>query len=203
MKSLQTPKFKLLFDIKNGESFYPPDYKKNDSRNIFLKKKLGDSYLFNPPYDQKIEDEEFKGLDKHIAHIRDLALKEGKIQVLILPLRKKEGWYNFLGNDVYSSLIILRNNLSFLRGTKKEIIGVANFQSILVFIGLNFQTTHVLNNTLGNFILENSFWHRKTLCYTQYDFSNNGKMFVENLKKTIEYVELYNRVLEKNLRALK
>lgn len=49
LRSLQSPNFKLYFDIKNGEHLYPTDYRENDSRNIFLKQKLGETFLFNPP----------------------------------------------------------------------------------------------------------------------------------------------------------
>ena len=146
---------------------------------------MGETFLFNPPYDQGKEDLDFRGLERHIGHIRDLALQEKRIQILILPLREKESWYTFIQNDVYCSIIKLRNELTFKRGENKNIVGTAKFKNILVFIGLNFKTTHVLNNTIGNFILENSFWHRINTCYTQIDLINNGKTFVKNLKKPL------------------
>lgn len=133
-----------------GDHIYPVDYmvRVDDTRDVFRRTTLNESYILNPPYDPYYnKDGKIISLEDHILHLMACSRKSFRPTILVLPLRPTSRWFRFLQSQPDVIIVTLKKRLSFLRGRERSSRGLAPFLSILVFIGAKGHSITVKNDT--------------------------------------------------------
>lgn len=192
-RSLQHGHFRKFFDIKEGYNFFPFNYKEEDD---FIKiKELKNYFLLNPPYD--VTKEGSISIKEVIRKTYSLARNAILIQILILPKRTESKWFIAIRNHEEISIIELAKPLFYTRGKDHIIHKQAQFQSILVFIGVSFTYTKVINNSIGNFLLKINWFKQFFPSFHPLKFTQNKTGLKTHLNNITNFVEKFENILDR------
>ena len=159
LRSFQAPEWNFLADFSNGENIYPLNFC-SPEQNIFVKEKFEKSYLLNPPftdYEKPFTKNETQPLRNHIRKIYNLAISSHKPQLVMFPWYPNEmpEWFLDYTINPFVTPLFFNTPLTFLRGRKLELVGVAKFKIVILAIGIYSPANiQIRNNTLGNFSLK-------------------------------------------------
>jgi len=117
-----------FYKFLDGTHIFPIDFReKNDHRDFFLRRKIPDGILVNPPYDDEI-------ITKVIIQLIEWALQKRHTYGVLVPVWKNKQWFQ-LCEILRFPILEYQHRLAFQRGTSKVWCSTAPFKSAWILIG--------------------------------------------------------------------
>ena len=192
LKSVSTPRWKILANFKSGHNTYPIDFRGEDKKNIFMKKNIAESYVLNPPFrdfDAPRSEEPEQPLRNHVKKIRELAIDSGKPQLVMFPQEnKKKDWFKVMVSDFLTTPLFFKNPVIFTRGEEREIRGVPKFRIVVLIFGIySPQDLEVDNNILGNFRVKQKLFRSLQNVFSLPNIMGNEQILMNFFRESLSF----------------
>ena len=128
LKTLINTHIECFYKFIDGTRIFPIDYRKNnDPRDFFLRRKIPDGSLVNPPYDDEI-------ITKVIITLIRWALNKRHTYAVLVPIWENKQWFK-LCRLLRFPILKYKNCLAFQRGVTKIWCSTAPFKNAWILIG--------------------------------------------------------------------
>jgi len=191
LRSFETPEWRVLLNVKDGQSFYPLNFDKN-LNNIFDLETLDETFLFNPPYTDyfsPLSREHKQPLRNHVHHLFELAIRSQKPQIVMFPCYDEmPQWFLQLTTNPLVTPLFFYNKIAFARGKLLELRRLADYKIVLLIFGVYSPANiWVRNNAFGNFQLTAKLLTTLKNVFADLDLRNHSDFLTTFLSKSLTY----------------